>query len=139
MSSGMRGLLEGLRVVIVDDDGDARDLLATLLTQRSAQVFEADSAAGALALVQRERPDVLISDIAMPEQDGYMLIGQVRALAVESGGRTPAIAVTAYAGRADHKRAIDAGFDAHFSKPVDIDALVDMLIDIRSSRDAKTG
>ena len=124
-------------MVIVDDDGDARDLLATVLAQRSAQVFEADCAAGALELVQRERPDVLISDIAMPEEDGYMLIGQVRALAEEDGGRTPSIAVTAYAGRADHKRAIDAGFDAHFSKPVDIDALVDKLIDIRSTRDAK--
>lgn len=133
----MRGLLEGLRVVIVDDDGDARDLLATVLSQRSAEVFEAGCAADAFDLVRREQPDVLISDIAMPEEDGYMLIGRVRSLPVDAGGRTPAIAVTAYAGRADHQRAIAAGFDAHFSKPVDIEALVDTLIDIRSARDAK--
>lgn len=133
----MRGLLEGLRIVVVDDDGDARDLLSTVLTQRSAQVYEAGCAAEALELVTRERPDVLISDIAMPEEDGYMLIGRVRALPAESGGRTPAIAVTAYAGRADHKRAIDAGFDVHFGKPLDIDALVDVLIDVRSARDVK--
>jgi CheY-like chemotaxis protein len=130
-TSGVRGVLEGLRVVVVDDDGDARDLLATVLMQRSAQVFVAESAAEALELVQRELPDALISDIAMPEEDGYMLIGRVRALSSERGGRTTSIAVTAYAGRADRKRALDAGFDAHFSKPVDIDTLVRELVELR--------
>jgi CheY-like chemotaxis protein len=136
-TSGVRGVLEGLRIVIVDDDADARELLATVLTQRSAQVFAADCAAGAFELVTRERPDLLISDIAMPEEDGYTLVGRVRALAVDDGGRTPAIAVTAYAGRADRKRALDAGFDAHFAKPIDIDALVATLLDIRSARDLR--
>ena len=135
MSSGMRGVLEGLRIVIVDDDGDARDLLATVLLQRSAQVFAADRAAEAFELLERERPDVLISDIAMPEEDGYMLIARVRALPADRGGRTPAIAVTAYAGRADRKRALEAGFDAHFAKPIEIDNLVDTLVDIRAARD----
>jgi CheY-like chemotaxis protein len=135
-SSGMRGLLEGLRVVVVDDDSDARELLSTVLTQRSALVFEAERAADALELVKRERPDFLISDIGMPEEDGYMLIAQVRAIPEQKGGNTPAIAVTAYASRADQKRALDAGFDAHFAKPVDIDALVDTLIDMRSARHA---
>lgn len=134
-TSGVRGVLEGLRIVIVDDDPDARDLLATVLTQRSARVFEAECAAEAFDLLRRERPDVLISDIAMPEEDGYMLIGRVRALAAEDGGRTPAVAVTAYAGRADRKRAMDAGFDDHFAKPIDIDALVETLLDMRSTRD----
>jgi CheY-like chemotaxis protein len=124
-------VLEGLRVVVVDDDGDARDLLATVLMQRSAQVFVAESAAEALELVQRELPDALISDIAMPEEDGYMLIGRVRALSAEQGGGTTSIAVTAYAGRADRKRALDAGFDSHFSKPVDIDTLVRELVELR--------
>jgi CheY-like chemotaxis protein len=131
----MRGVLEGLRIVIVDDDGDARDLLSTVLTQRSAQVFAAECAADAFELVARERPDVLISDIAMPEEDGYMLIARVRQLAAEEGGRTPAFAVTAYAGSADRARALEAGFDDHFSKPVDIDVLVDKLLDIRAARD----
>jgi len=126
-------VLEGLRVVVVDDDGDARDLLATVLLQRSAQVFVAESAAEALELVKRELPDALISDIAMPEEDGYMLIGRVRALPEGGGGKTPSIAVTAYAGRADRKRALDAGFDAHFSKPIDIDTLIEELAPLRRS------
>jgi CheY-like chemotaxis protein len=132
-------VLEGLRIVIVDDDADARDLLATVLTQRSAQVFAADCAADAFELLRRERPDALISDIAMPDEDGYMLIGRVRALAPEDGGRTPALAVTAYAGGADRKRALEAGFDGHFAKPIDIDSLVNTLIDIRSARDLGLG
>lgn len=131
----MRGVLRGLRIVVVDDDPDARDLLCTVLTQRDAEVFEADCAAAAYDLVVEHRPDVLISDIAMPEEDGYMLVGRIRMLGAEQGGRTPAIAITAYAGRADHERAIDAGFDAHFAKPVDIDKLVDQLLDLRSARD----
>jgi CheY-like chemotaxis protein len=129
----MRGLLEGLRVVLVDDDPDARDLLTTVLSQRSAQVFAAESASEAFLLVKRERPDVLISDIAMPEEDGYMLVRRVRMLPAEQGGRTPSIAVTAYAGRADHNRALEAGFDAHYPKPIDIDALVARLLDIHAA------
>ncbi len=136
-TSGVRGVLEGLRVVIVDDDPDARDLLATVLTQRSAQVFAADNAAEAFELLGREQPDVLISDIAMPEEDGYMLIRRVRALAEGEGGRTPAFAVTAYAGPADRRRALEAGFDGHFAKPIDVDLLVDVLLDVRSARDLR--
>lgn len=131
--SGVRGVLEGLRIVVVDDDADARDLLATILTQRRAQVFAADCAATAFELVRRERPDVLVSDIAMPDEDGYMLIGRVRALTAAEGGGTPSIAVTAYAGPADRKRALEAGFDAHLGKPIDVDSLVDKLADVRRS------
>jgi CheY-like chemotaxis protein len=135
--SGVRGVLEGLRIVIVDDDPDARDLLETLLTQRNAEVFAGDSAAEAFDLLQRERPDVLISDIAMPEEDGYMLIRRVRVLSADEGGRTPALAVTAYAGRADRTRALEAGFDGHFAKPIDINSLVETLLDIRSAREPR--
>ena len=138
-TSGMRGVLQGLRILIVDDDSDARDLLEAVLTQRSAQVLSADCAARALELLRSELPDVLVSDIAMPEEDGYMLIARVRALPHEEGGRTPAVAVTAFAGRADRARALEAGFDAHYAKPIDIDALVDTLVDIRSSRDVRKG
>lgn len=118
-------------MVVVDDDGDARDLLATVLLQRSAEVFVAECAAEAFELVKRELPHALISDIAMPEEDGYMLIARVRALPEHGGGKTTSIAVTAYAGRADRKRALDAGFDAHFAKPVDIDSLVEELTVLR--------
>jgi CheY-like chemotaxis protein len=134
----MRGVLEGLRIVVVDDDADARDLLTTVLTQRSAKVFPAESASEAFQLLVSEQPDVLISDIAMPEEDGYTLIGRVRLLPPDKGGKTPAIAVTAYAGRADRNRALEAGFDAHYAKPIDIDGLVDRLVDIRSARDVGT-
>jgi len=132
-SSVDRGVLQGLRIVVVDDDNDARDLLTTVLTQRGAQVYEAECAADAFALVESERPDVLVSDIAMPEEDGYMLIGRVRRLTAERGGTTPAIAVTAYAGGADRARALAAGFDVHFAKPIDVDSLVDKLVALRSA------
>ncbi len=135
--SGMRGVLTGLAIVIVDDDPDSRDLLSTVLNQRDAQVYVADCAAAAFDLVKAHRPDVLISDIAMPEEDGYTLIGRVRALPADGGGETPAIAVTAYASRADQKRAVEAGFNAHFAKPIDIDRLVDELLDMRSARDLR--
>ena len=132
-------MLQGIRIVVVDDDDDARDLLVTVLTQRSAHVYEAECAADAFELLAREQPDVLISDIAMPEEDGYSLIKRVRQLAADAGGKTPAVAVTAYAGSADRARAIAAGFDVHFSKPIDIDGLVDKLLDFRSVRDLNRG
>lgn len=120
--------------MIVDDDPDARELLSTMLTQRQAEVFVAETAAQALALVRREHPDVLVSDIAMPEEDGYMLVSKLRSLPEEEGGRTPALAVTAYAARSDRQRALEAGFDGHIAKPVDVDQLVDMLLEARLSR-----
>jgi len=130
---GVHGALAGFRVVLVDDDADARELLATVLAQRSAEVFAASSAPEAFALLKQHRPNVLISDIAMPEEDGYALIRRVRALGGQEGGQTPAVAVTAYAGRSDRSRALDAGFEAHYAKPVDIDKLIEHLLDIRSA------
>ncbi len=130
-------MLEGVRILVVDDDPDARELLRTVLSQRAANVVDAESAEEALQLLVRDRPDVLISDIAMPEQDGYMLIGRVRALAEDAGGRTPAVAVTAYAGTADRTRALGAGFDAHFAKPIDIDVLVGAIVDMATASRAR--
>jgi CheY-like chemotaxis protein len=130
--SGVHGVLQGMRIVIVDDDDDARDLLMILLTQRAASVFPAGSAAEALTLVQREHPDAIVSDIAMPDEDGYMLIERVRALPDDAGGRTPAIAVTAYTGRGDREHVIAAGFDVHCGKPIDLDSLVTTLVELRA-------
>ncbi len=126
--------LAGFRIVLVDDDDDARELLTTLFHQRAAEVHAAGSAAEAFGLVKQHRPDVLISDIAMPEEDGYMLIRRVRALSEQEGGRTFAIAVTAHTALADRKRATDAGFDAHEAKPVDLDKLIARLVGIRNAR-----
>jgi CheY-like chemotaxis protein len=123
--------LEGLRVLVVDDDPDARDLLCALLGQRGASVSTASRAEDAFELLTTERPDVLVSDIAMPGEDGYTLVGRVRALPADQGGATPAIAVTAYAASSDRARALAAGFDHYLSKPVDLDKLVETLRALR--------
>jgi signal transduction histidine kinase/ActR/RegA family two-component response regulator len=110
--------LAGVRVLVVDDEADARELFAVTLSDCGAQVLSAASAAEALALLERERPDALLADIGMPEEDGYALITKVRALPTERGGRTPAAALTAYARAEDRLRALSAGFQVHLSKPV---------------------
>ncbi len=122
--------LDGLRVLIVDDEPDTRELLAFVLTNCGAQVIQASSAAEALELLQREVPDVLVSDIGMPEEDGYSLIRRVRALPVESGGRTPAAALTAYAREEDRIRALMAGFQIHVPKPVGPSELVAVVANL---------
>jgi CheY-like chemotaxis protein len=116
--------LKGVRALVVDDQADARELLAAVLEQCGVQVTLAASAAEALALLidaegKEERPDVLISDIAMPGEDGYTLIHKVRDLGPEHGGNVPAIALTAYTRAEDRRRALAAGFQAHIGKPVD--------------------
>ncbi|MBD2094648.1 CHASE domain-containing protein [Trichocoleus sp. FACHB-591] len=110
--------LQGLRVLVVDDEPDAREFVATALEQCGASVIAAASATEALAAIQQQRPDVLVSDIGMPEIDGYTLIHQVRSLPVEQGGRIPAAALTAYAREDDRNRALLAGFQLHVPKPV---------------------
>ena len=111
--------LEGVKVLIVDDEPDARRLLTELLSQRGAEVSAAASAAEALETLQAWRPDVLLCDIGMPDGDGYELIRRVRELPLERGGRTPAAALTAYAGPADRARALASGFQTHVAKPVE--------------------
>ncbi|HXE30199.1 MAG TPA: response regulator [Terriglobales bacterium] len=108
--------VEGLRVLVVDDDPDARDLVARILGQHGAIVRLAASAAEALALFKREIPQVVVSDIEMPEQDGYALVRQIRAL--RRGARVPVAALTAYAGAQDRLRLLHAGFQEHIPKPV---------------------
>jgi PAS domain S-box-containing protein len=110
--------LDGVRVLVVDDELDARQLLTTVLSQYGAQVIAVASAADALAAVQQFQPDVLVSDIGMPETDGYALIRQLRSLPSEQGGRIPAVALTAYARAEDRTQALLAGFQLHVSKPV---------------------
>ncbi len=111
--------LVGLRVLIVDDESDTRDLLRAVMERCGCEVTTLGSAAEALAALQQTNPDVLISDIGMPEEDGYTLIRKVRALPTDRGGRTPAIALTAYARAEDRVRALMAGFQVHVPKPVE--------------------
>jgi signal transduction histidine kinase len=119
--------LAGLKVVVADDQEDSRDLIEFLLTQQGAVVTGAASAAEAFAAVKGHPPDVLLSDIEMPDENGYALIKRVRALAAEDGGTVPAAAMTAHGSREDRDRALAAGFQRHLPKPfqpADLFALV---------------
>jgi CheY-like chemotaxis protein len=107
---------------VVDDDEGTLELLTTALTAIGAQVISAQSARDALARVSADRPDVIVSDIAMPGEDGFWFIEHVRTLGGEPG-RTPAIALTALARREDRMRAIDAGYQRHVAKPVELSEL----------------
>jgi CheY-like chemotaxis protein len=114
--------LAGVRVLVVDDDPGTLDLLTAALSTTGAQVIASQSARDALNRVTADRPDVIVSDIAMPGEDGLWLIEHVRTLAGEPG-RTPAIALTALARREDRRRALAAGFQRHVSKPVELTEL----------------
>jgi len=111
--------LENLRVLIVDDEFDARELVTVMLESCGAVMKSAASSNEALGILETWTPDVLIADIGMPVEDGYGLIRRVRALSKERGGQTPALALTAYARTEDRIRALSAGYQVHLSKPVD--------------------
>jgi CheY-like chemotaxis protein len=117
--------LHGVRVLVVEDDPDARGLIRTLLEAAGASVLLADSVDRALAAITRgERPDVIVSDIGFPGVSGYDMIQRLRALPPEEGGRIPAAALTAYARAEDRASALALGFQAHVTKPVDPAELV---------------
>jgi signal transduction histidine kinase/ActR/RegA family two-component response regulator len=122
--------LTGVRVLVVDDEPDARELFARTLSECGAHALTAASAAEALAAIERERPDVLLADIGMPGEDGYALIGKVRMLPPDRGGRTPAAALTAYAHAEDLTRALRAGFQIHLPKPVKSAELVNVIANL---------
>ena len=111
--------LTGRRILVVDDEADARDLLREILSQAGAEVAVVACADEALETLRRWRPDVLVSDIGMPGDDGYVLIRKVRALRPEEGGHVRALALTAYARSEDRALALEAGFHTHIAKPVD--------------------
>jgi CheY-like chemotaxis protein len=106
------------KVLVVDDEPDARALLKRVLEDKGAVVVTAASTAEAMELLATDRPDIIVSDIGMPDEDGHTLIRRIRALGAEKGGKTPALALTAYARTEDRTRSILAGFQAHISKPV---------------------
>jgi CheY-like chemotaxis protein len=116
--------LTGIQVLVVDDDADSRDLIATILDQFGAGVRVTASAEEALAALKQFIPDVLVCDIGMPDIDGYTLLREIRGLPPEQGGLIPAIALTAYVGDSNRQQALQAGFQQHIAKPVELDEVV---------------
>ena len=119
--------MEGINVLLVEDEPDTRDLLTTILVECGARVAAVGSAKEAIALIQRELPNVLLSDIGMSGESGYDLIREIRALPPEQGGNIPAVALTAYAGAVDRRRVLLAGFHMHLAKPVEPDELLAVI------------
>jgi CheY-like chemotaxis protein len=123
--------LAGVRVLVVDDQDDARELLVTVLEDAGASVIQANSVQAALATLAAGDVGVVISDIAMPDEDGYSFITRLRDSAMPEHG-LPAVAVTAFARAEDRLRALKAGFDEHISKPIDPNRLVDVVARLRA-------
>ncbi|MDV2992455.1 MAG: Response regulator SaeR [Chroococcidiopsis sp. SAG 2025] len=119
--------LQGIRVLVVDDEVDMLNLAQIVLEQYGAEVQVAASAAEAMLIFDRFVPNVLISDIGMPDVDGYMLMQQVRQRSPQAGGQVSAIALTAYAGECDRQLALQAGFGLHLPKPVEPEQLVQAI------------
>ncbi len=129
--------LRGVRVMLVDDEPDARHLLKRLLEQCEAEVRTASTVAEAILLLEEVKPDVIVSDIGMPDRDGYDLMQLVRSLPPENGGETPAVALTAFARSEDRTRAMQAGFDVHVAKPVESNELCAVVARLRNVSKSK--
>ena len=122
--------LYGIKILVVDDDADTRELLEWVLKRTGAEVVLAASAREALEAVERSKPQVLVSDIAMPEEDGYSLVRKIRALPAERGGRIPAVALTAHSLIQDRLQSLRAGFQSHVPKPVVPEELVAVIVSV---------
>ncbi len=122
--------LNGLRVLFVDDQVDARELVSELLQVYGAEVIAVDSADNAIKAIENSSPDVLVSDIGMPREDGYDLIRKIRARKAENGGRIPAVAVTGFAGSEHSRRALAEGFQRYLAKPIDPAELIALVADL---------
>jgi len=125
--------LVGLSILVVDDDADTREYLSFVLEQAGATVICAASADEALQVLVQSTPDILLSDIGMPEMDGYMLMRRVRAMPCDRGGQIRAIALTAYAGEMNQQQALRAGFQRHIAKPVEPQTLIQAITSLSST------
>jgi len=125
--------LNGLRVLVVDDDADTREWVSVVLQECGAQVLSAGSVDEGIEVLEQSKPDVLVSDIGMPGEDGYALIRRVRELELDTGERIPAVALTAYASVEDYKEALSAGFQLHVAKPVRTAELVAVVASLGQS------
>jgi signal transduction histidine kinase/DNA-binding response OmpR family regulator len=128
------GRLAGVRVLVVEDEPDARSFVAAALTKQGAAVTAVGSVAEAMEQFRRAVPDVIISDLAMPGEDGFSLIRQIRSLPPDSGGNTRAAALTAYARPEDRARTLEAGFEAHVTKPVNAADLIMVVTELARAK-----
>jgi CheY-like chemotaxis protein len=126
-----------VKILIVDDDADSREIISFILEDYGAQVTVAASAKEALDYILESKPNLILSDLGMPDIDGYSLIGQIRALPSEQGGDIPAIALTAYATDEDHDRAIASGFQYYLTKPINPDELLITVLKICQTKLSK--
>lgn len=131
--------LEGVRVLVVDDDRDTRELIVEMLSERRSEATAVSSATEGLRAVRTFRPHVIVSDIGMPTEDGYTFVEQLRSLPAAEGGRTPAVALTAFAASVDRDRALRAGFSTYVAKPVDSSELMAVIARLRAEEAAATG
>jgi CheY-like chemotaxis protein len=120
-------VLDGVRVLVVEDHAVVREVISLLLEDFGARVTAVPGVPEALEALERERPNVVLSDIEMPDEDGYALIRKVRALPPDRGGQTPAAALTGLSGAEDRARALQAGFQDHVAKPIDARQLVTLV------------
>jgi CheY-like chemotaxis protein len=127
-----RSALTGLRVLVVDDEADAREMLTLVLARTGAEVTAVGSVREALDAMEEWRPNVLVSDVGMPGEDGYALIQRVRGLSPDRGGLVPAVALTAYARAEDRTRILASGFQMHVPKPVDPGELITVVESLAS-------
>ncbi|MDZ8187241.1 MAG: response regulator [Nostoc sp. ChiSLP02] len=125
--------LDSLHILVVEDDDDIRAFVTTVLEADGATVVAVPSAAAAMEILPQLQPDILISDIGMPGEDGYTLIRKIRALKPDMGGKVPAIALTAYGDSETRIRALEAGFQTHVSKPIFPEELVEIVADLFGS------
>ena len=126
--------LPGVHILIVEDNEDSRYLLTDVLQYCGALVTSVSSVEEARSLLARVRPDILVSDLAMPGQDGYALIRYVRTLPPGSGGRIPAVAITAFSEDYDSRKAYEAGFDAYVRKPINLTSFCDLVGTLSTNR-----
>jgi CheY-like chemotaxis protein len=122
--------LSGVKVLVVDDEPDSLALTKRVLDDCRAHVLTANTARDAIELLKTQRPSVLVSDIGMPDEDGYAMIGRIRTLSAEQGGNTPAVALTAYASAEDRARSINAGYQRHTAKPIEPAELIAIVADL---------
>jgi CheY-like chemotaxis protein len=127
--------LAGLHVLLVDDEKDTLAMLKVILEQKQVKVTAASSASEALMMLESARPDVLVSDIGMPGEDGYELMRRIRKMDSSSGGAIPAVALTAYARDDDRQRSKDAGYQVHLSKPVEPQELFRVLVQLTTTNE----